>query len=131
MDRLSLVILAVCDLSRSIEFYRRSFAWPQTVDVPVYAEFLTPGDLRLGLYHRGGYVRNFDTVHVSERPTVGVTATELYVECDDVEATLGRLISVGAQMISPLSERPWGDICAYVADPDGNVLAIAGARATL
>ena len=125
MHRLSLVILAVCDLRRSIDFYRGAFGWSQTVDVPTYAEFLTPGDLRLGLYHRDGYVRNFDAPNVSEQPADGVTATELYFDCDDVESMLTRLLDAGAQLISPPSERSWGDVCAYVTDPDGNVLAIA------
>jgi predicted enzyme related to lactoylglutathione lyase len=125
VHRLTLVILAVCDLPRSIDFYRRAFGWSQTVDVPVYAEFTTPGDLRVGLYHREGYVRNFNASHVSERPTQGVTATELYFECDDVDSMLARLLDAGAELISPLSERSWRDVCAYVTDPDGNVIVIA------
>jgi predicted enzyme related to lactoylglutathione lyase len=125
VPRLALVILAVCDLQRSIDFYRRTFEWSQTVDVPTYAEFTTPGDLRVGLYHREGFVRNFNAPCVSERPTDGVTATELYFECDDVEVTLARLLDAGAEIISPLSDRSWGDVCAYAKDPDGNVLVIA------
>ncbi len=128
MPRLSLVILAVCDLHRSVDFYRRAFGWSQTVDVPTYAEFSTPGDLRVGLYHREGYVRNFNAPLLSEAPSEGVTATELYFECDDVEATLARLVDAGAELISPASERSWGDLCAYVKDPDGNVLAVARRR---
>lgn len=119
------MILAVCDLPRSIEFYRRAFGWPQTVEVPTYAEFITHGDLRVGLYHREGYVRNFDAPRVSEPPNGGVTTTELYFECDDVEAMLARLMDAGAEVISPLRERSWGDVCAYVRDPDGNVLVVA------
>lgn len=119
------MILAVCDLARSTDFYRRAFGWSQAVDVPAYAEFITPGDVRVGLYHRDGYVRNFDASRVSERPDEGVTATELYFECDDVEATLTRLLNAGAELIGPLSERSWGHVCAYVKDPDGNVLVVA------
>lgn len=69
-----MVILAVCDLPRAIDFYRRGFGWSQTVDVPAYAEFSTQGDLRVGLCHREGYVRNFTASRVSERPSEGVTA---------------------------------------------------------
>jgi len=125
VHRLSLVILAVCDLRRSVEFYLRAFGWSQTVDVPTYAEFTTPGNLRVRLYHRDGYVRNFDAPRVSDRPDGGVTATELYFECDDVESIIARLLAAGAKIISPLGERSWGDVCAYVTDPDGNVLAIS------
>ncbi|HEU4888443.1 MAG TPA: VOC family protein [Thermoanaerobaculia bacterium] len=82
-------------------------------------------DLRVGLYQREGFVRNFDAPRVSERPIEGVTATELYFECDDVETMLARLLEVGAELISPPIQRSWGDLCAYVKDPDGNVLAIA------
>jgi predicted enzyme related to lactoylglutathione lyase len=129
MHRLSLVILAVADLPRSIDFYSRSFGWPQTVNAPVYAEFVTPGSLRVGLYLREGYVRNFDARAVSCRPNGGVTATELYFECDDVHDLLARLTAAGAQLLSAPAERSGGDLCAYVADPDGNVLAVAQKRA--
>lgn len=124
MDRVALIILAVHDLAGSVRFYREAFDWPLAVDEPAYAEFET-GGFRLGLYQREGYRRNFETAAVAEHPGEGVTATEIYLYSESVEATFERLRKAGARVLSPAAQRPWGDRCAYVSDPDGNVIAVA------
>lgn len=122
--RLGLVILAVDDLARSVDFYQAAFGWEIAVDVPVYVEFALPEGMRLGLYARDGFARNTGQAPLG-RPAAGTTATELYLHPEDVEHTLARLIDAGAVLLSPLQERDWGDDAAYLADPDGNVLVVA------
>lgn len=122
--RLGLVILAVGDLPRARAFYRSAFGWPAEVDLPVYVEFRLPAGMRLGLYAREAFARN-----VSELPhgipAGSIATTELYLYPDDVDATVARLVAAGARPLSPLARRDWGDEVAYVADPDGNVIALA------
>lgn len=119
-----LTILAVSDVARAAAFYREAFGWAQLVDVPVYAELTLPGGMRLGLYEREGFGRN--TGQVPARVPDGALApTELYLYSDDVEGTIARLVTMGARLLSPLQERPWGDEAAYFADPDGNVIVVA------
>jgi hypothetical protein len=90
-----LTILAVEDLGRSVDFYRRAFDWEPAVTAPVYVELALPGGMRLGLYERTAFART--TGQVPERvPVGGLAPTELYLH----EA-------------------------AYVADPDGNVVVVA------
>ena len=119
-----LTILAVDDLRKAVDFYVRGFAWRQLVDVPVYAEFLLPGGMRLGLYDRRGFARN--TGEPPFLPPAGALGpTELYFHADDLDAAIERMRGAGARELSPRAPRDWGDEAAYFADPDGNVIVLA------
>lgn len=124
VPRMVLAILAVEDLARAMEFYCGAFGWSPKVETPVYVELDMTDGRGLGLYHRDGYARN------TGRPAqpVGegrVGGVELYFHCDDLDARIGALLAAGAEELSPLAPRDWGDEAAYFADPDGNVLVVA------
>jgi predicted enzyme related to lactoylglutathione lyase len=127
--RLSLVILAVHDVARAARFYEEAFGWAVAVDVPVYREYALPEGMRLGLYLREGFVKN-TRAPVGLRTPAHTTATELYLTVDDPAAMASRLAALGARCLSPLAERPWGDVAAYFEDPEGNVVVVARAVAT-
>jgi uncharacterized glyoxalase superfamily protein PhnB len=38
---------------------------------------------------------------------------------------LERLARAGARLLAAPAERDWGDIVAYMSDPDGNIIALA------
>lgn len=119
-----LTILAVTDLARSVAFYRSAFGWSSPVEVPVYVEFALPDGRRLGLYERRSFASN--TGRLPQAAEDGeITATELYLHCDELDETIRRLRAAGSRELSPRAPRPWGDEAAYHADPDGNVLAVA------
>ena len=124
VSRHNLTILAVSDLAKSTRFYRDSFNWAVRVDVPVYVEFSLPDGRGLGLYKREAYAKNTGISPAAVSPP-GITGTEIYLHCDDVEETIDRLHSANARMLSPLSSRGWGDDAAYFSDPDGNVVVVA------
>lgn len=119
---LVLVILAVRDLPAMTSFYREVLRWRQIVDVPVYAELQDQEGPRLGLYVDEGFGRNIGVVPEVGR---GVTRTELYLHCDELEAAMERAAAAGARPLSRLAPRDWGDEVAYFADPEGNVVALA------
>lgn len=119
-----LTILAVRDLGRAVAFYRGAFGWKQTVDVPVYAELVMDGDMRLGLYESAGFGRNIGRAP-SLVPEGEIGATEIYLHCDDLSAAIERLVGAGARELSSRAPREWGDEAAYFADPDGNVIVVA------
>jgi predicted enzyme related to lactoylglutathione lyase len=120
--RLALVILAVEDRTRALTFYREAFGWSLEVNAPTYAELALPGGLRLGLYDRRGFGKNFGH---EPRSTGGVSCTELYVQVDDLDRADARLMQAGARLLDRCRPRDWGDEVAYYADPDGNVIALA------
>jgi uncharacterized glyoxalase superfamily protein PhnB len=94
------------------------------VDLPVYVEMEVPTGLRVGLFDRQGYSGNTGEPS-APTPVRGTTASELYLRVDDVDAALARLLAAGARLLSPAAPRAWGDVAGYVADPDGNVVAVS------
>lgn len=119
-----LVILACDDVARAKAFYVDAFGWRATVDLPVYVELDVPTGLRVGLYQRAGFARNTGEP-AAARPAAGTTAAELYLRVADVPAAYARLVEAGGRPLSPPAARPWGDEAAYVADPEGNVVAVS------
>jgi predicted enzyme related to lactoylglutathione lyase len=123
----TLNVFAVADVARAVAFYRAAFGWKVVVDVAVFVELETPGPFRIGLYERHGFGRNTAQVPV-EVPSGAIAPVELYLRVDDLPAAVASAVSAGARVLSPASMRPWGDEVAYLADPDGNVVALAHVR---
>ncbi|WP_145039882.1 VOC family protein [Paenibacillus sp. Y412MC10] len=81
-----------------------------------YAEF------RIGDYeHELGLI---DRRFAPGQPTSGPGGSIMYWHVDDIEATFGRLKSMGAKEYEPLIHRGEGFITASVTDPFGNILGI-------
>ena len=119
-----LTIFATTDLERSVRFYREAFGWPARVEAPVYVELELPDGRGFGVYQRDSWAKNVGRAPI-EAPPGEVTATEIYLHCDDLDAAIAHLERAGAQKLSERAPRDWGDEAAYYADPDGNVLVVA------
>lgn len=107
--RLNQVTLAVTDLDRSVDYYRR-LGLEQIVAAEDYARFVCPdGD---------------STLSLERVQTVDPSATTVYFECDDLDATVAalRLAGVGFER-APVDE-PWLWREARLRDPDGNRLCL-------
>ena len=126
MDRTlhPLTVLAVTDVERCATFYEAVFGWTRRADFPIYVELETHDGRGVAFYERHGFGQN--TGQVPEAvPAGALTGAELYLHCDDLEAVIARLTSVGAEVLRPRTRKPWGDEVAYFADPERNVLAVA------
>ena len=121
------MILAVTDLERSLAFYESAFAWPRNsrIDYSDYVELHPPDGGTVGLFEREGYA---ETVGAEPLPTVEgrVAPAYVYVRVADVNETVTRVEAAGGRSLSPLRPRDWGETAAWFADPDGNVIAVAG-----
>jgi uncharacterized protein len=121
------VILAVSDLTRTLDFYERAFGWPRNerIDYTNYVELLPADGGSVGLYERDGFAEEVgaDPVDV---PSGQVPPAYVYTRVDDVAATAARIEAAGGRPLSPLRPRAWGETAAWFADPDGNVVAVAG-----
>jgi ribosomal protein S18 acetylase RimI-like enzyme len=120
----ALTILAVGRLDQAAGFYQAAFGWPVAVEVPVYVELALPHGQRLGLYRRDAFTANTGTAP-ADLPGDALAPCELYLSCADLPAAVARARAAGARLLSPAAARSWGDEVAYLADPDGNVLALA------
>lgn len=119
-----LLVFAVQDVARARAFYDAAFGWEVAVALPVFVEYRIGPGLGLGLYAREGYARNTGAMPCVTPPGA-ISAAEVYLRVDDLEAAVLRLERAGARVLSPISTRPWGDEAAYFADPDGNVVTVA------
>ena len=119
-----LTVFAVSDVERMVRFYEQAFGWERRADFPIYVELETHDGRGVAFYERHAFGQN--TGNVPEAlPAGALTGAELYLHCDDLEAAIGRLTSLGADVLRPRTLKPWGDEVAYFADPEGNVLAVA------
>lgn len=122
---LAIVIFAVEDLSRALAFYKAAFDCSEAVTSPSYVELELGGTVRLGLYEQAGFARNIGR-HPAPLGGSDVSRTELYFRVPSLPPAIAKLESAGARLLSAAQARPWGETAAYFADPDGNILALAG-----
>ena len=59
------------------------------------------------------------------RNSSGIPRCELYLNVDAPREYYNRAVGNGAKPVSALQIRNWGDAAAYVADPDGHIIAFA------
>ncbi|MEV7098816.1 VOC family protein [Amycolatopsis sp. NPDC051045] len=82
---------------------------------PGYAEF------RIGDYqHEFGLIDRKYAPATQDAPGGEI----VYWHVDDLEATVARLLELGAKEFEPITERGPGFVTASVADPFGNVLGV-------
>jgi catechol 2,3-dioxygenase-like lactoylglutathione lyase family enzyme len=119
------LILYVRDQERSAAFYRSVLGYAPFLDVPGMTEFRLEPDGILGLMPEAGVRRLLGAAIPDPGAAGGAPRCELYLVVGTPQAYLARALGAGARLLSPLSARDWGHEAAYVADPDGHVLAFA------
>ena len=122
--KLSMILLAVNDVSRSAAFYEAAFGWKRRTDVPVLVEFDLADGGALAVYQRDGFSKNTGRIP-TQAAAHSTSATELYFHVEDLDQSIERLRKAGARVLVEKCPRPWGDEAAYFADPDGNVVVVA------
>jgi predicted enzyme related to lactoylglutathione lyase len=83
---------------------------------PAYIEF------RIGDYQ--DELGIIDSRYAPGGPATGPGGAVVYWHVDDVTATLEKLLSMGANVYEPRTERGEGFVTASVVDPFGNILGI-------
>lgn len=124
------IIFYVSDQYRSSGFYENLLGTAPVLNVPGMTEFELMQGLKLGLMPEGGIAKIITPALPHPNEAAGIPRCELYLSVEDVEATYKNALACGATPISPVLDRDWGDRVAYVADPDGHVIAFAQARLT-
>ncbi|MBP1653596.1 MAG: hypothetical protein H6Q28_152 [Bacteroidetes bacterium] len=101
------------DARRLQQFYASLFDWTVDTDNPLrYGMVLT----KAGTGINGGIGQNDPFT-----PAPGVT---FYVQVRDPEAALDRAVSLGAKVITPVTEVPGMVTFALFQDPEGNVIGL-------
>jgi len=118
-------ILYVEDQEASCTFYQKIFRKAPDLNVPGMTEFNLSENCKLGLMPYKGIARILKDKTPHPETGHGIPRCELYLYVEDVRREYDNAIESGARLISPVSDRDWGDRVCYLADPDGHIIAFA------
>ncbi|TVR87573.1 MAG: GNAT family N-acetyltransferase [Trueperaceae bacterium] len=118
------LILYVRDQERSRVFYEAALDVAPRLHVPGMTEFELGRGAVLGLMPEDGIRRLLPTLPDPALARGGARA-ELYLLVAAPRERLARALAAGANELSPVLPRDWGDEAGYCLDPDGHVLAFA------
>jgi uncharacterized protein len=122
-QRVSLITLAVEDMSRSAAFYE-SLGWKQVESPDGVVAFDLIGQT-LGLYPRAMLAADMGMQEADITGFSGITLAHNVSVREDVAALFTSALQAGARAIKPPHDIFWGGHIAYFADPDGHVWEIA------
>jgi predicted enzyme related to lactoylglutathione lyase len=102
------VLLRPVDVERTQRFYR------DVLGLAVYREFGDAAHRGVVFFLGGGFLEVSGS-----GPGAGGGAMSLWLQVRDVEAEHNRLARLGAQILRPPQQEPWGLIEMWISDPDG------------
>lgn len=123
--KLTEIILYVENQERSSGFYQKIFRQKPDLDVPGMTEFHLSENCKLGLMPNKGIAKILEDKTPHPDLGNGIPRCELYLYVDDAQCESDNALNSGAKLISPLTERNWGDKACYFSDPDGHIIAFA------
>jgi len=118
-------ILYVANQGKSKEFYQFVLGKEAVLDVPGMTEFLLDEKTKLGLMPESSINKILAGKTRNPSEGNGIPRCELYLKTDDLQFFYQNALKAGANIVSPPLPRDWGDLVAYVSDPDGHILAFA------
>jgi lactoylglutathione lyase len=128
MIKFAYTILYVQDVVKSIAFYESAFGFKRKFIAPdnSYGE-LSTGETTLSFANtilaKSNLKNGFIESNLNNKPF----AIEIGFTTDNVEATLNAAVNAGAITIENPKTKPWGQVVAYVRDPDGFLIEICTA----
>jgi uncharacterized protein len=132
--RIHVITLAVADLERALEFYRRlglespgvggtEFAGDDTSAAGAVVMFQLQGGLILALYPRTELAKDAN-IPPGPPGTGEFSIGHAVASKADVDALLGRAENAGAMLTAKPHDRPWGIYSGYFRDLDGHLWEI-------
>ncbi len=118
-------ILYVANLEKSKKFYSTLLNKVPALDVSGMTEFMLDDKTKLGLMPESGINKIFGGKTSNPAYGNGIPRCELYLKSKNLDLHYQNALKAGAKIISQPSPRDWGDLVAYVADPDGHIIAFA------
>lgn len=119
-------ILYVADQNKSMEFYSSLLQQTPILHVPGMTQFQMSEKHVLGLMPEAGIKWLLgDALKKDPSSGSGIPRAELYISVQNPESYHDRALQLGAELLSPVQERNWGDRAGYVLDADGHVIAFS------
>lgn len=120
-------ILYVEDVGRSVRFYEEAFGLERRFvhESGQYAEMET-GGTALAFASNALGESNLPDGFRKNDPSEAPAGVEIALVTDDVSAAFEAAMVAGATKVVEPKTKPWGQDVAYVRDPDGVLIEIAG-----
>jgi lactoylglutathione lyase len=116
--RFAATICYVPDVTAAVRFYTEAFGLEQG--------FADPGGTYATLQAEGAvlafaaYENAPDTGGAADKPA----GFEVWIEAEDVPSAYWRALEVGAEDVHGPVTKPWGQVVAYVKDPNGILVEV-------
>jgi len=125
MVKFGYTILYVEDVQKSIEFYENTFGFSRKFITPEndYGE-LSTGETTISFASKKLAAQNLKDGFIESNLEDKPFAIELGFITDNVGELVQKATSFGAVLIKEPTEKPWGQIVAYVRDLDGFLIEI-------
>jgi uncharacterized glyoxalase superfamily protein PhnB len=123
--KLTETILYVSNQEASSKFYENIFRQPPSLNVPGMTEFIVSDNCKIGLMPNEGIAKILSEKTPHPETGNGIPRCELYFYVENIQLEFDNAISIGAKLISPITDRDWGERVCYFADPDGHIIAFA------
>lgn len=121
--RISMITLAVRDLSAAIAFYEHGLGFPR-MDSPPEVAFFTLDGTWLALYGREALAEDA-TVSARGEGFEGFTLAHNVGSEREVDAVVAQAVAAGATPVKPPQKVSWGGYSGYFKDPDGHLWEVA------
>jgi uncharacterized glyoxalase superfamily protein PhnB len=121
--RISMITLAVGDLSAAIEFYEKGLGFPRMESPPEVA-FFTLNGTWLGLYGRDALAEDAQ-VSAEGKGFEGFTLSHNVASENEVDEVVGQAVAAGATMVKKPQKVFWGGYSGYFRDLDGHLWEVA------
>jgi len=125
MVKFGYTILYVEDVEKSIEFYENAFGFSRKFVTPEndYGELIT-GETTISFASKKLAAQNLKDGFIESNPEDKPFAIELGFITDNVGELVQKATSFGAILVKEPTQKPWGQIVAYVRDLDGFLIEI-------
>ena len=125
MIRFAYTILYVKDVTTTIEFYEKVFKLKRKfiAETGEYGE-LSTGETTLSFARNDFIHQQLHGGFVESRISTPPLGMEIAFATDNVEKVFEVALKAGAQEVKRAEKKPWGQIVAYVRDPDGFLIEI-------
>lgn len=121
--RISMVALAVSDLSISVSFYQDGLGFPK-MDSPPGVAFFNLNGTWLGLSEREELAKDA-TVSPEGTGYNGFNLAHNVTSEEEVDEVFSLAISAGATAVKEVQKAAWGGYHGYFKDPDGHLWEVA------
>ncbi|MBS3913391.1 MAG: VOC family protein [Bacteroidetes bacterium] len=125
MNKFSYTIFYVQNVEKTLEFYENAFGFTRKFMAPgnEYGE-LDTGITTLSFASITQANSNLKNGFLQSDPNQKPFAVEIGITTEDVPGAVAKAVNAGASILEEPATKPWGQVVAYVRDPEGFLIEI-------